>query len=62
MSLDKKLFYVFGGSHDSVESMELQKPDSWRMLDVKFPKGIKFEGGLTMLPMWHYCQKLENIS
>jgi hypothetical protein len=40
----------------------LQNLQSWKLLDVKFPKGIKFSGGLTMLPMWHYPQKLENIS
>ena len=32
------------------------------MLKVEFPRGIAFKGGLTMLPMWHYCKQLENIT
>ena len=55
MSIDKNSFFAFGGSHDSVEKLSLSKNATWELLDVQFPKGIVFKGGLTMLPLWHYC-------
>jgi hypothetical protein len=62
MTKDKMALYAFGGSHDSVERLELPSKVSWILLNVQFPDGKTFEGGLTMLPMWYYCSKLENIS
>ena len=62
ISLDKSSFYAFGGSHDSVERLDLKnESSSWVLMNVEFPKGVVLQGGLTMLPMWHYCSKLENI-
>ena len=62
MSRDKSSLFAFGGSHDSVERLSLTQNGTWQMLKVEFPTGIAFKGGLTMLPMWHYCQQLENIA
>ncbi len=45
---------VFGGSHDSVERINLKNPIKWEKLDVEIPLQIAFKGGLTMLPMWYY--------
>jgi len=62
MSKDKSSLFAFGGSHDSVERLPLTSNGTWQMLKVEFPRGIAFKGGLTMLPMWHYCKQLENIT
>jgi hypothetical protein len=63
MCREKKHMYVFGGSHDSVEMIELNKDNaSWQQLEVDFPIQLAFKGGLTMLPMWFYNNELESIN
>tara|TARA_B110000285_G_scaffold220976_1_gene273342 strand:+ start:495 stop:1208 length:714 start_codon:yes stop_codon:yes gene_type:complete len=61
MSQDRKSLFAFGGSHDSVERLSLTKYGEWETINMELPQTIAFKGGLTMLPMWHYSQQLQNI-
>lgn len=61
MSKDKKFLFAFGGTHDSVERLSLCKYGAWETIKMEMPQEIAFKGGLTMLPMWHYPEQLQNI-
>ena len=63
MCRKKENMYIFGGSHDSVERINLHDPSAkWEKMEVEIPIEIAFKGGLTMLPMWYYNHELESVS